>query len=255
MQPVADKLTPLILDALARAAADPAGAPLYASKTEAGLFPNVSAAKPAAKKCLDDGLLQLARTDAKGKARELYAATDRGLNYLVEHASPKEVIDDFVRLLEERRGEVRQLLGEAKRIADGIEGLVAVVSRLNASPLGERGRGEGESGLVSQESPSPLTPFPQGREGPEKTGLTAHLLAALHQWSASTSVARDCPLPDLYRALPTPPSVGEFHDALRQLHREGRISLHPWTGPLYALPEPLFALMVGHEIAYYVHSR
>jgi len=48
----------------------------------------------------------------------------------------------------------------------------------NPSPLGERGRGEGESGPVtggpetgldSQGSPSPLTPLPQGRGGPAKT--------------------------------------------------------------------------------------
>ncbi len=229
---MADKLTPLILDALARAAADPAGAPLYASKTEAGLFPLSSAAKPAAKKCLDDGLLQLCRTDVKGKtARELYAATDKGMNYLVEHASPKAVIDDFVRILEERRGEVRGLMSEAKRIADGIDGLMGVVSSF-----------------------VPLSPGGEGLGGPA-TDLPALLLHALHKWNAAASVARDCPLPDLYRALPTPPSVGEFHDALRQLHADARIYLHPWTGPLYALPEPLFALLVGHEIAYYVSPR
>ena len=136
---MADKLTPLILDALARAAADPAGVPLYASKTDPGLFPLSSAAKPAAKKCLDDGLLQLCRTDVKGKtARELYAATDKGMSYLVEHASPKQVIDDFVRILEERRGDVRGLRCEAKRIADGIDGLMRVVSSLVLlSPRGE----------------------------------------------------------------------------------------------------------------------
>jgi len=29
----------------------------------------------------------------------------------------------------------------------------------------------------------------------------------------------------------------------------------PWTGPLYDLPEPHFALLVGHEVAYYASSR
>jgi hypothetical protein len=71
-------------------------------------------------------------------------------------------------------------------------------------------------------------------------------------------VPRDCPLPDLFTSLSTldpPPTVGQFHDALRQLHADGRIYLHPWTGPLYALPEPLIALLSGHEIAFYASLR
>ena len=240
---MADKLTPLILDALARAAADPAGAPLYSSKTDPGLFPLSSAAKPAAKKCLDDGLLQLCRTDLKGKtARELYAVTDKGMNYLVEHASPKQVIDDFVRILEERRGDVRGLLSEAKRIADGIDGLMGVVARLGEpAPQGP---------WVSSDPPAGLAAGVR-----QESDLPTLLLNALTRWSAAASVARDCPLPDLYRALPAPPGVGAFHDALRRLHADARIYLHPWTGPLYALPEPVFALLVGHEIAYYVSPR
>ena len=43
-----------------------------------GLFPNTSAAKPAAQKCLADGLVRVVGTEAKGKTpRELYALTDR----------------------------------------------------------------------------------------------------------------------------------------------------------------------------------
>jgi hypothetical protein len=42
---------------------------------------------------------------------------------------------------------------------------------------------------------------------------------------------------------------------LRSLHDRERIYLHPWTGPLYALPEPAFALLIGHEVAYYASLR
>ncbi len=100
-------------------------------------------------------------------------------------------------------------------------------------------------------------PLPPGEGGTskDKTNLSALLFSALQRWQAATPVARDCPLPDLYRALESQPTVGEFHDALRQLHADGRIYLHPWTGPLYALPDPPFALLVGHEIAYYVSPR
>jgi hypothetical protein len=42
---------------------------------------------------------------------------------------------------------------------------------------------------------------------------------------------------------------------LRLLYDAGRIYLHPWTGPLYAVPEPTFALLVGHNVAYYASLR
>ena len=70
--------------------------------------------------------------------------------------------------------------------------------------------------------------------------------------------AEDCPLPELYRrAKQASPglTIGGFHDGLRGLCAEGRLYLHPWTGPLYALPEPPFALLIGHEIAYYASPR
>ena len=39
------------------------------------------------------------------------------------------------------------------------------------------------------------------------------------------------------------------------MHDDREVYLHPWTGPLYALPQPPFALMVGHEIDYYASLR
>ena len=49
-------------------------------------------------------------------------------------------------------------------------------------------------------------------------------------------------------------TIGSFHDGLRHLHEQQKIYLHPWTGPLYDLPEPSYALLIGHEVAYYAHK-
>jgi hypothetical protein len=68
----------------------------------------------------------------------------------------------------------------------------------------------------------------------------------------------DCPLPELYRrtkALSPKLTIGQFHDALRLLHDRQAIYLHPWTGPLYEMPEPALALLTGHEVAYYASLR
>jgi hypothetical protein len=50
-------------------------------------------------------------------------------------------------------------------------------------------------------------------------------------------------------------TIGLFHDGLRGLCEAQCIYLHPWTGPLYDMPEPALALLVGHEIAYYASFR
>ena len=80
--------------------------------------------------------------------------------------------------------------------------------------------------------------------------------ARLGDWSGAAG--EDCPLPKLFDSLSVCeplPTIGEFHDCLRRLHAEGAIYLHPWTGPLYALPEPAYALLAGHNIAYYASLR
>jgi hypothetical protein len=153
---VADKLTQLVLDALSRAAAEPAGTPLFGSKSDPGLFP--ATAKAAARKALDDGLLHVVGTEAKGKTtRELCAATETGLRFLLDQVSPRQVLEDFVRALERREGQVTDLLAAAGRMADTLDGLKAAVSVV--LPRVQAGR-------VSL-PPNPPAPFP-GREGGER---------------------------------------------------------------------------------------
>jgi hypothetical protein len=79
----------------------------------------------------------------------------------------------------------------------------------------------------------------------------------LATWHASNRLG-DCPLPELFRRLHMGDAgltIGRFHDRLRLLHQGRKVYLHPWTGPLYEMPEPAYALLVGHEIAYYASFR
>lgn len=83
--------------------------------------------------------------------------------------------------------------------------------------------------------------------------LDAAILAFVRGWH-DRGALEDCPLPEVHRAVTggsLAPTIGQFHDSLRRLHEKRRIRLHPWTGPLYEIPEPALALLVGHEIAYY----
>ncbi|AWM36242.1 hypothetical protein GobsT_59760 [Gemmata obscuriglobus] len=271
---MADKLTQQVLDALTRAAAEPTGLPLYAGKADLGLFPNVAGAKPAAQKCLAEDLVRVVGADPKSKTpRDLYGLTDKGWEYLLAAVNPKQVLEDFVRVLEARQGEVTDLLATARRMADSLQGLRDAVSRVLPAVTAVRVR-EALPSVAAPRVEEPVSEFvPSTHAGvPEAPALSPFLLRggveegllpapalapAVLAHLAEHTGPTDCPLPELFRALAQTAAltIGEFHDCLRELHSEGRVSLPQWTGPLYALPEPQYALLIGHGIAYYASLR
>jgi hypothetical protein len=235
---VADKSSQLVLTALTRAAADTAGVPLIGTRTTSGLFPNTTLGKQAAQRCRDDGYL--------GEAENACTITDKGMTYLLGQVSPRQVLEDFVRVLESREGQVGELLEAARHMQasiDTLRGTVTTVLDRLAAPGGD---------LKSL--------FSAFREQPEtKTAIdpVTAVREMLTRWKTS-GATEDCALPDLYRRLAaTCPglTIGAFHDVLRKMHDDREVYLHPWTGPLYAIPQPSFALMVGHEIDYYTSLR
>ncbi len=174
--------------------------------------------------------------------------TDKGLAWLLGLSSPRQVLEDFVRALEARQSQAAELLSAVRRMQAGFDALKAgaeTVLRQLARP-----------GAAAAPSESVTDRFLRFHQQPADDPASV-CLARLTEWQAS-GASEDCPLPELYRRTePAAPglTVGGFHDALRRLHDAGRVYLHPWTGPLHALPEPPFALLVGHEIAYYASLR
>lgn len=284
---MADKLTQQITEALIKAAAEPLGLPLYLSKAEPGLFPSTSSGKLAAQKSLNDGLFRVAVADGRAKSpRELYALTETGWNYLLDQVNPKQVLEDFVRVLEARSCEVGELLDTARRMAESLQGLKQAVTRvlptvmdgrisaavrpchLTSTPAiisqafkpdsrspGER-RVKLESLTYDGERDAQAIAVLEPSDAETANDLSAAIVAQLSEWSGT--VGEDCPLPKLFQCLVErdhQSTIGEFHDSLRKLYAEKAIYLHPWTGPLYALPEPTYALLAGHNIAYYASIR
>jgi hypothetical protein len=234
---LADKLTHLLLDALGRAALAPGGLPLIGSKAAPGLFPATALARQAARRARDEGYLRTVAADPKGKTdRGLCTATDQGLAYLLQQTSPKQVLEDLVRAVESRHGQVAEMIAAARQMQTGLEALKA---------------------LLEQVLPQITTPAAQPAAPVVPPDWLDDLRAHLADWRDG-GAAGDCPLPELYRRLRTAHpalTIGQFHDGLRQLHDGQQVYLHPWTGPLYAMPEPVCALLIGHEVAYYVSPR
>jgi hypothetical protein len=230
---LADKSTQLVLEALGRAAAEPDGVPLLGTKP--ALFP--PSARQAAQRCLDDHLLRVVRTEARGKTDQPYCAlTEKGLAFLLQQVHPRQVLEDLLRAVEARQQQLDDLLRLTHKSQTDLEGLKAATER------------------VLQHLTHPASNGTAAKNA--DADWTAAVLACLTRWH--DSAAGDCPLPELFRQVQQARpalTIGAFHDGLRRLHEQEKIYLHPWTGPLYDLPEPSVALLVGHEIAYYASQR
>jgi hypothetical protein len=243
---MADKSTPLILEALGRAAAEPAGLPLHGGKGSPGLFAVSGTARQAAQRCMADGLLRVIRTEPRGKAdHEICALTEKGLAYLLDQLNPKQVLEDLVRVLEARAGQVSELVASARQTQAGFEALKGVTEKVLHRVQQNAGR---------------ATPLPCDKHAAAANGSETWIPAVLAHLRnrGGCGALEDCPLPEVFRvAQQTAPalSIGHFHDGLRRLHSQHQLYLHPWTGPLPELPEPALALLVGHEIAYYASTR
>jgi hypothetical protein len=235
-----DKSTSLIVEALGKALAEPVGSPLHTGKAGTGLFPVTAIGKQAAQRCKDESLLQVVRTEAKGKTvHEICAITEKGLAYLLAQVSPKQVLEDLLRALTERRNQVGDLVETARQTQATFDALKEAIEKV----LHQLARAHDGSGPFA---------FVNGSETWQVT-----VLSFLRQWQADHA-SEDCSLAELFQqARKTVPalSIGHFHDGVRRLHEREQIYLHPWTGPLYDLPEPAYALLAGHEIAYYASLR
>jgi len=221
----------LIVDALQRAVTAPEGLPLFGSKTAPGLFAHHAAGKLAALACKDRGLLHVVRTAARGRATLEYCAlTEQGWRHLLEQASPKPILSALLAALERHHA------------AFGAQQQILVAIRTAVERL-------------QQHLERPAPPFPGSANG--QPAPADAVREALTAWRATDTLG-DCPLPELLRRmrqrLPKL-TIGAFHDALRRLHEERALYLHPWTGALYEMPDPAAALLVGHEVAYYASLR
>ena len=238
---MADKTAQLILDALSHAVQHTEGAPLHGNKTAPGLFPTTAAARQAAEHCKTEGLLRVVRTESRGKTtQEICAITDKGLAQLLAETSPKYVLESCVHAIEARQLQFQELIQSARHMQQTMDSLRLVARQVLECIHGEP---------LTADVPAPASGHDRHVEEWRDAALQH-----LRRWQSAGS-SEDCPLPEIYRRTSSTLSIGGFHDGLRRLHDDGQIYLHPWTGPLYALPEPPFALLVGHEVLYYASKR
>jgi hypothetical protein len=247
------------MEALGRAAVEPDGLLLHGSRQDS-LFAASSAAKRAAQLCKSEGYLHVLRTEPRGRGvREICAITQKGLDYLLHQASPKHVLEDLVKTLHFQQAQISELLTTVRQWQTKLDALKTFVEKslIQSDRNGRHFDSSDGTDFRSLQKFGSLYLRIRNDESPggEKQiscALRESILSHLSQWDESG----DCPLPRLYDSAGRNRfTIGQFHDELRQLHKEEQIYLHPWTGPLSEIPEPALALLAGHGIAYYASRR
>lgn len=239
-----DKTREALLSALKEALTDTGEHRLFRSGKLAGLFPGKSGTNAdAAAQALRDGLLEMVRTETKGKtAVEWVRLTPRGVNYLHEEESPLQVLRELREVLRASRdgvptwlAQVRQdLLAAGERVAEDVR---RYMQRLDALAI------RVDEALKRAEAPT-----------------VSDGLATSVPWAAEALAyldrrqAESCPLPELFGAVRerhTDLSLLAFQEGLRLLNDRRVLRLVPFEAPAGEMPEPEHALLDGTTVYYF----
>jgi hypothetical protein len=248
---MADKLTEVLVEALKQALAEPTEQRLYRSGKLAGLFPGRSGlGGEAAAQALRDGLLEVVRTETKGKTTiEWVKATPRGVTFLHDRESPLRVLQELLGLLRTNREGVPGWLAEIRTQ------LAALGDHLAEDTRRWTNRLEALTARVEEALRRASAAAPQLSDG-MAANVPWGLDALTYLFRRQTGgMAGDCTLPELFRAVSQQHAdlaVQAFHEGLRRLHDRGALRLVPFDRPADQLPEPEFALVDGAAVYYYV---
>src|SRR5215831_17905125 len=119
---MADRLTETILDALKTALAAPGEERLFRAGKLTGIFPGrIGICAEAAATALRDGLLEITRTETKGKSVIEWAKiTPRGVEFLHDHESPVRALRELRDVLHTTQAGVPEWVSEMRQTFQGM---------------------------------------------------------------------------------------------------------------------------------------
>jgi hypothetical protein len=246
-----DKVTEILIDALKQCLADPGEQLLVKSGKLDGLFAGRTGANgEAADQALREGLLEVVRTETKGKTTlEWVRATPKAVEFLHEHESPIRTLRDLQAILQTNRAAVPLWLAEMQRDLQGLQTRLADEAERWTHRLEALGQ-QVEQALQRFESNLPELSDSAAADAP----WAAEALAYLERRRLA-GAAGDCSLPELFAVLHERHpelSLPHFHDRLRRLHDHRALRLVQFAGAANEIPEPEYALPDGASLLYYV---
>jgi hypothetical protein len=246
-----EPMTEILLDALKLALAEPGEQRLFRSGKLAGLFAGRTGVNgEAATRALREGLLEVVRTETKGKATtEWVRITPRAMEFLHEQESPVQALKDLRTILQTNREAVPLWLAEMQRELHALGSRLAEEAERWTHRL-DALSGQVEAALRRAEA--------AGRELADGVAVdvpwAVDALAYLDHRRTSGANG-DCPLPELFAAVRDRHpelSITAFHDHLRRLQDRRALRLLAFAGPPSDIPEPEYALLDGANLLYYV---
>jgi hypothetical protein len=244
-----EKVTQVLLEALRQALAAGGEQRLYRSGKLDGLFPSrAGAAGEAAQEALRANLLEVARTELRGKVEvEWVRLTPAGVDFLHEHESPVAALHELRAALHANRQGVPLWLAEMR----------GTLETLGERLGGEAGRWEQRLNALERRVEETL------RRLEAASPLLAPDVAEVYPWAVDAlnyldrrragGAADDCPLPELFAAVARHHpglSVPAFHEGLRKLHERRALLLRP-AAEVADLSQAEYALRIDANVLYY----
>lgn len=245
-----DKLTQTLVQALKQGLTEGGEQRLFRSGKLPGLFAGKAGLNAeAAAQAVRDGLLEITRTETKGKtATEWAKVTPRGVEFVQAHESPIQALRDLHSVLRMTQD------GLPVWVADLKQDLVEAGERVAA----EAQRISRQIDVLSRRVEEALARAQAGGPGAKVD------VAAIVPWGPAalqyldkrkeTGVVNHCAMPELFAALREKHvelTLTDFHGGLRRMHDRGLVRLLPFEGP-DGLPEPEYALLDGAATFYHV---
>jgi hypothetical protein len=243
-----DRITEALVEALRQALTCAGEQRLVRAGKLEGLFPGrTGAGATAAQQALRDGLLEVVRTETKGKTViEWVRLTPRGVEYLHEHESPVSALQDIRAALRVNQQAVPLWLADMRASMQALDERLAADAQKWLERLDGLARRVDET-LRRLDEAIPLVPPDVLRDHP-------WTLDALNYLDRRGNLgAGRCPLPELFTALTRQHphlTVTVFHEGLRRLQERRAVTLHQ-ADDLGSLSQPEYALLDGSRVLYY----
>ncbi len=244
-----DRVQEILLEALREGAASSSELRLYRSGKLPGLFASRSSQHvEAAAQAVRDGLIEITRTEPRGKTVTEWArVTPKGTQFVLDRESPVRALEELQALLKVNGEGLPAWAQELRRNIDELaQRFVSEVEALRQRFEFLTGRVQDAIRRMDKFGPAPA-------DGAAAAIPWANLAVDYLERRLASGLGERCPLPELFghlREKDEDLTIRDFHIGLRRLYDRGAIRLLTFDageGP----PEPEYALLEGPTVYWY----
>jgi hypothetical protein len=248
-----DKLNGILLEAVKQALLEPGEHRLFRSGKLAGLFGSrAGASGQAAQRAVQEGLLEVLRTEPRGKSQvDWVRATPRAVEFVHTQEAPAAALQQLRAALQATQdGIPRWLMEMRQRLEELAMQLASEVQRVGRrlEALGQRV----DEAVQRLEAEHPRISVELVRAIPWAGEALGYL-----DRRRENGLTTPCPLSELFLAVREKYpdlTIAAYHNGLRRLFDRGLLRLLPDEGT-NGLPEPEYALLDGSVTYFYIASR